>query len=66
MHKNSRIITAAFSHLYTLFLTKKQEKKSCIVMRTQVLCAADLGFHAKAVLLTSINTASPSQFPSGF
>lgn len=31
-------------------------------MRIQVLCTADLRFHAKAVLLTSVNAASPSRF----
>ncbi len=31
----------------------------------KVLCTADPQFHAKAVLLTSFNTASPSRLPSG-
>ena len=40
-------------------------KELCIVMRIQVLYTADLKFYAKAVLLTSVNTAPPSRFPSG-
>lgn len=64
------IKTAAFSAtahilIYTLFFQKTFRKYSCIVMRIQVLCTADLRFHAKAVLLTSVNTAPPSRFPSG-
>ena len=31
----------------------------------KVLCTADPQFYAKAVLLTSFNTASPSRLPSG-